>query len=106
MLNKINKDIEEIDFSGNLSDIFSKIQKISDNYKSNILTLQRKYSDLEKIKNISNIIEKLKTLYFKIKVELIPKIVKEYQDTRKIESHLKPETSVKDVLNTVNPGNM
>ena len=106
MLKKINKEIEQIDFSGNLLNIFGDIHKIIKNYEWNIRTLSGKYSQIKDIKNISNAIENLKTLYFKLKVELVAKIKNEYQDTRKTESFLKPEVSVRDALNKLNPARM
>ena len=105
-LKKINKEIEQIDFSGNLLNIFVDIHKIIKNYEWNIRTLTVKYTQIKNIKNIKNTLENLKTLFFKLKVELISKIKNEYQDVKKTESFLKPETSVRHVLNELNPAKM
>lgn len=106
MLKKINKEIEQINFSGNLLNIFGDIHKVIKNYEWNIRTLTTKYTQIKNIKNIKNTLENLKTLYFKLKVELISKIKIEYQDVKKTESFLKPEASVRHVLNELNPAKM
>lgn len=106
MLKKINKEIEQINFSGNLLNIFGDIHKVIKNYEWNIRTLSGKYTQIKNFKNIKNTLENLKTLYFKLKVELISKIKNEYQDVKKTDSLIKPEVSVRDVVRKVNPARM